>query len=350
MKRGDIAFVAILLIIVGSIAAYSFATGLATSSRSSASPSQTPTLTTSSSSTSSSPSASSSSVSTTSPSTLVTTSTPGGPIRHVIIILMENEGYGQVIGNPSAPYENSLASEYAIAANYYAVSHPSLPNYLALVGGGTFGVASDCSPGQCSLPNSTVADLLLSHGLSWKEYAESMPANCSQTDSADGLYVTKHDPFVYFSPVTGNSGTGPTSAYCDSHVVPFSQFWLDLQGPDLPNYSFITPNTCDDAHSCPLSEGDAWLSTALPRIINSSYFASSAVFIVYDEGAGSTPGSPSQVPCILVSPFAKPGYVSTVHYTHYSLLATVESIFHLGSLGRNDSTAGAMSDLFSIGI
>ena len=168
---------------------------------------------------------------------------------------MENEEYSSVIGNPSAPYQNSLASSYALAADYFGVAHPSLPNYLALISGSTFGVTSDCQPAQCSQPSNvtTIATLLDSHHLSWKEYAESMPTNCSQVVSSDDLYYPKHNPFVYFAAITGNNGTGSTSSYCDSHVVSLSQFYSDLQAGDLPNYSFVTPNICDDAHSCPLS-------------------------------------------------------------------------------------------------
>lgn len=269
---------------------------------------------------------------------------------------MENEEYGNVIGSSAAPYENLLVSEYASAANYYAVAHPSLPNYLALVAGATFNVTSDCLPAECPLPNNvtTVAGLLASHGLSWREYAESMPVNCSQVDSPDGLYVTKHDPFVYFGAITGDNGTGKPSSYCDSHVVAFGQFWIDLGAGRLPNYSFITPNLCDDAHSCALSAGDEWLSTVVPRILNSTSFASTALFIVYDEGstnigaAGGAGGG--QVACILVSPFAKHGYQSSAAYSHYSLLATVEEIFNLGSMGRNDAGATPLSDLFADGI
>lgn len=271
-------------------------------------------------------------------------------VAHVIVILMENKEYASVIGSPSAPYQNSLASSYALAADYFGVAHPSLPNYLALVAGSTFGVTSDCPPAQCSNPSNvtTIATLLDSHHLSWKEYAESMPTNCSQVNSADGLYVPKHDPFVYFGAITGNNGTGGASSYCDSHVVSIGQFNTDLQAGDLPNYSFITPNICNDAHSCPISAGDQWLSTFVPQIISSSSFAKTALFIVYDEGStNDTAGGGGKVPCILVSPFAKPGYVSDVAYSHYSLLATVEAIFNLGSLGRNDATSSAMGDLFS---
>lgn len=265
---------------------------------------------------------------------------------------MENEEFGSVIGSPSAPYQNSLASSYALAGSYFGVAHPSLPNYLALVAGSTFGVTSDCLPAQCSFPSNvtTIATLLDSHHLSWKEYAESMPANCSQVNSSDGLYFPKHNPFVYFGAVTGDNGTGTASSYCDSHVVSMEQFYADLKSGSLPNYSFITPNICDDAHSCPIATGDQWLSTVVPEIIGSSSFASSALFIVYDEGASSdVAGGGGQVPCILVSPFAKAGYASSVGYSHYSLLATVEAIFDLGNLGRNDAGASPMTDLFQEG-
>ncbi|TLY18135.1 MAG: hypothetical protein E6K86_00050 [Thaumarchaeota archaeon] len=284
------------------------------------------------------------------PSTSATHSIAGSRIRHVMIIVMENEGYDQVVGSSSAPYENLLITRYALAANYNAVSHPSLPNYIALVAGDTLRVTNDCRPSQCSFPNATITGLFDSHGLSWREYAESMPVNCSQTTSQDGLYVPKHNPFVYFNSVTNNDGSGVTSQYCNSHVVPFTQFWNDLQSSNLPNFALITPNICDDGHSCSLSTGDSWLSTVIPRIINSSSFSSTALFVVYDEGSGSGNNSPSHVVCILVSPFAKPRYSSDTQYSHYSLLATVETIFSIGNMGRNDSTAGPMSDLFTINL
>ncbi len=262
---------------------------------------------------------------------------------------MENEEYASVIGSVSAPYQNGLAATYAVAADYFGVAHPSLPNYLALIAGSTFGTTSDCLPVQCSLPKNTttLATLLDSHGLSWKEYAESMPTNCSQVNSQDGLYAAKHNPFVYFGAITGDNGAGAASSYCDSHVVSMDQFYLDLQSGRLPSFSFVTPNVCDDAHSCPLATGDQWLSTLVPKIVGSSSFATTALFIVYDEGSSSDlSGGGGQVACILVSPFAKAGYASHVEYTHYSLLATVEAVFDLGSLGRNDATASAMGDLF----
>jgi phosphatidylinositol-3-phosphatase len=280
------------------------------------------------------------------------TTTPAGPIKHVIVLVMENKEYDSVIASPGAPYENTLTSNYSLAANYYAVSHPSLPNYLALVAGDTFGVDSDCLPSDCPLPYSitSIATLLDAHHLSWREYAESMPANCSQTSSPSDVYDPEHDPFVYFSDITGNYGVGSTSPYCNSHVVSMDQFWTDSITSKLPAFSMITPNICDDAHSCTLSAGDEWLSYLVPLIMHSPSFSSTALFITYDEGIsgeGFGLNEGGHVVCLLVSPFAKPGYVSNVQYSHYSLLATIEAIFNLGNLGRNDATANVMSDLFS---
>src|SRR5487761_231389 len=256
------------------------------------------------------------------------------PIRHVIIIVMENAEYSSVIGNgTTTPYQNLLASKYSLAAQYYATTHPSLPNYVSLIAGSAFGITSDCQPNECSQSGRSIVDLLNQGGYSWKEYAESMPTNCSQTISSDNLYYPKHNPFVYFSDITGNHGSGQTSSYCKTHVVPFTQFSLDL------------------AHNCSLSTGDNWLSGVVPKIINSSEFNSTVLFITYDEGSTNLGVNSSQggghVACIIVSPFVKTGYTSQVQYSPYSLLATIEAIYNLGNLGQNDATAPVMQDIFT---
>jgi phosphatidylinositol-3-phosphatase len=169
--------------------------------------------------------------------------------------------------------------------------------------------------------------------------------------SSDNLYYPKHNPFVYLSDITGNHGSGQTSPYCQNHVVPFSQFDTDLSDNNLPNYAFITPNICHDVHSCSLSAGDNWLASVVPKIINAPEFNSSVLFIVYDEGTSNLGINGSQggghVSCIVVSPFIKIGYISEVQY---SLLATIEAIYNLGNLGRNDANAPIMQDLFTISL
>ena len=273
-------------------------------------------------------------------------------IQHVILILEENEAYSSVIGSSQAPYQNQLADQYSLAANYFSPEHPSLPNYLDLTAASDLGLTSDCSPpSSCPLSNSTnITDLLIRHALTWKAYEESMPSPCYMQDN--GGYVTKHDPFVYYPDIT------TSAAYCDSHVVPYEDpnagFLSDLKDNNLPNYSFITPNLCNDGHDpcsatiTQVQQVDQWLSALIPKIMSSPEFASTAIFIVYDEGSASL--AQSQVPCIVVSPMARHGYQSSAEYTHFSLVATVESIFGLGDLDRNDTTAAVMQDMFTIPI
>ena len=178
-----------------------------------------------------------------------------------------------------------------------------------------------------------------------------MPGDCSQNDSPDGLYFTKHDPFVYFDPITGDSGSGNTSAYCDAHVVPFTQFWGDLSTSNLPNYSFITPNICDDAESRPLSTGDRWLSTVVPRIVNSSAFASTALFIVYDEGTNNASFGPNagvRSSASSFPPFARVGMSRTSSIPTTRCSPPSKRYSGRERSGVTTRPANIMSDLFSI--
>src|SRR5947207_14988588 len=141
--------------------------------------------------------------------------------NHIFTIVMENHSYGQIIGSGSAPYINSLAAKYGLATNYFAVAHPSLPNYLALTGGSTFGITSDCSPLSCPVNAPNIGDRLTASGKTWKAYMEDMPVTCGTTDSYP--YAVKHDPFVYYRDIGGNA------ALCGSHVQPFARMASDLQ-------------------------------------------------------------------------------------------------------------------------
>src|SRR5437667_4904293 len=119
------------------------------------------------------------------------------PFNHVFVVTMENHSYGQIVGSSSAPYINGLAKSYGLATNYRAVSHPSLPNYLALTGGSTFGITSDCAPSVCPVNTANIADRIEGSGRTWRAYMESMPSACDVSNS--GTYAVKHNPFVYFN-------------------------------------------------------------------------------------------------------------------------------------------------------
>jgi hypothetical protein len=262
---------------------------------------------------------------------------------HVFTIVMENEESGSIIGNPAASYINSLASTYGLASNYYAVSHPSLPNYLALTAGSTFGIASDCT--TCYVGATNIADQVEASGRSWKAYMEDMPSACF-TGGWSGGYAMKHDPFMYFDDIRTNMGR------CAAHVVPFTQFWGDMASGRVPNYVFITPNMCNDMHDCSVATGDGWLRGVVPAIMNSAAFRNGgALFITWDEGSSAAgccgDAAGGRVATLVISPMAIGGYRSGAAETHFSLLRTIEDAWHLGHLGAaGDRSTAAMREYF----
>jgi phospholipase C len=262
---------------------------------------------------------------------------PTGALDHVVIIVEENQPSQAIIGNTGAPYINKLATDYAVADNYQAVAHPSLPNYLALTSGTNAGITDDCSPGgKCTANTPTIADRITQSGRSWKMYAEDMPAPCTATNS--GKYAVRHNPFMYYPGVTGDK------ASCAAHVVPFTQLAQDLKSAAaLPHYVFISPNMCNDMHDCPVATGDAWLSRQVPDILASPAFTTqnSLLVIVWDEGEDNN----NKVSTILAGPAAKKAYKSDAAFTHYSLLHTIENLWGLAPLTDNDKNAPVMTDM-----
>src|SRR5581483_1831726 len=254
---------------------------------------------------------------------------------HVFIIVMENHEFSDVIGNPAAPYINSLASRYGLATAYSGLTHPSLPNYMALTGANTF-FTTDCA--GCTVPDMSIADQLEAAGRTWKAYMEDMPSPCGTSDAAS--YTTHHNPFIHYSRITANS------ARCRAHVVPLPTLATDLSSGTVPDYVWITPNLCSDMHDCSIGTGDAWLKALVPYIQNAPGFANSVLFIVWDEGT-TTIGGGGLVPLLVVSPLAKPGFKSTGAANHYSLLRTIQDAWGLALLGQT-STAKAMADFFQV--
>ena len=259
---------------------------------------------------------------------------------HIVEILMENTAYSQIIGSSSAPYVNSLARNGAIAGNYVAIGHPSLPNYMALSSGQSYSWApSDCDPSaSCQTSAVNVADRIEGSGKTWREYAESMGSPCRLASS--GTYFARHNPFVYYTDITGNA------TRCNSHVVDYSNLSTDLAATSsTPNYAFITPNSCNDMHDCPVATGDTWLSQAVPAILGSPAFTQqhSLLVIVWDEDDGS---QGNKVAFVATGYGVKTGFTSNVGYNHYSLLKTVEASWGLSTMTTNDAAASAMSDIF----
>ncbi len=260
---------------------------------------------------------------------------------HVILILLENHEYSAVVGNTkSMPNFNRWIGQNTLLTDYYAVSHPSLPNYIALLGGETFGIHRDCT--NCFINAPSLPDEIENSGRTWKYYAENMPAPCA-LGHAKNLYWQVINPFVYFDSIRLNTDR------CDQNVVPLNRLNQDLSQDKLPDFVFITPNLCDSAHSCGLDVTDRWLANMIGKLENSSsYDSNTLIVITFDEGAskasccglGNRAGG--HVATLLISPLIKTGFMDDTPYSHYSLLKTIESSWNLGLLGL---TANAQTNV-----
>jgi phosphatidylinositol-3-phosphatase len=170
----------------------------------------------------------------------------------------ENHNYADVVGSPSVPYLNGLIAEGALATNYFANAHPSLPNYLWLtVGEGLY--TFDACPETHSVDADNIVREMDAAGISWKSYAESLPS-VGFMSCTSGDYAAKHNPFVYFTDVQDDPAQ-------QLNIVPFTQFAIDLAAGNLPQFSFISPNEQDDAHDGSLAQMDAWLQTNIDPLL-----------------------------------------------------------------------------------
>src|SRR4051794_38209222 len=309
------------------------------------------------------------------------------PIKHVWILVLENEDYATTFGPKSpAPYlSKTLPSQGELLTHYYGTGHASLDNYITMVSGQPPNpvTQSDCqfyqefagtvrsdgvAVGQgCVYPPEvkTVADQLEAKGLTWKGYMEDMGKPCNhpdlntrdntQTATKDSQYATRHNPFMYFHSIIDRP-------ICNTNVLDLSALQADLaQASSTPSYSFITPDLCNDGHDAKCADGgpgglpavNTFLQTWVPRITGSPAYADGGLLVItFDEAesdasdcchepmgpntpnnGGPTPGNGGgRVGAVLLSPFIKPGSVNDTPYNHYSLLRSTEDIFGLPHL------------------
>jgi hypothetical protein len=265
-----------------------------------------------------------------------TASTPPLTYDHVIWIWMENKAYTEVIDNAAAPFTTQLAHQCARATNYAIVGSPSLPNYIGATAGTTFGITDDAAPSAHVLTGDNLFRQIRAAGLTEQGYQESMSGNCALT--SDGTYAVKHNPAAYFT------GNGDRTA-CLADNVPMGttasgNFLDDLNNDTLPNFSFVTPNLCNDTHDCSVQTGDLWLQGWLPLILGSAAYLSgtTAVIITYDE---YTP-----MPTVYITPSTPPGTVSGASLDHYALLRTTEEMFGISTYLGAAATAPSMRTIF----
>ena len=238
----------------------------------------------------------------------------------MVVIVLENRELNEVIGNPEAAFLNHLAGRGALAVNYYGVTHPSLPNYLALLGGDTFGIAENCT--ECVVYGPNLATQLSRVGISWKAYMGALPYPCYTGDDV-GWYAKRHDPFVYFPSLTS------VPRRC-SRIVPEGELWSDLDRRALPTFSWLTPDLCHDAHDCLFAAADYHLSRLVPRIMR-QLGPHGLLVVTFDEGISNSGGG-GWIATVLVGPDVPHGIEIRRVVNHYSLLASLEDRFGLPRL------------------
>jgi phosphatidylinositol-3-phosphatase len=240
---------------------------------------------------------------------------PVRPFSHVYLIVFENKGEGQIIGSPDAPYFRELTSRYGLATEYQGVAHPSQPNYFALFSGSAHDIFDD---DPHDLPGPNLADELEAAGRTWRINAEDLPSEpcftgqrSSDGPDGPGVYVRNHNPAISFTSISGS----PSRCANIGDLAAFD--------PGAADFTMIIPNQCHVMHDCPVSTGDTWLRSFLPRILESpSWQQGGVVFITFDEGADRS--EHNQVPTLVIASDVPAGMQSSTAHDHYSLLRTIQ--------------------------
>ncbi len=256
----------------------------------------------------------------------------------MFIVVEENTNYAEVIGNSSMPYLNGLAQQYGLATQYYADTHPSIGNYFMLTVGDIV-TNNDSYSGPLVTEDNVVRELLRA-GKTWKSYAENLP-RVGYTGPDVGLYARRHNTLALVADVVNDSTQ-------IKNLVPFSQFATDLTNNTLPNYAFIVPNLCNDAHDCALSTADSWLQTNIDPLVNSAQFQQDGLLIiVFDESGSDDTNGGGRIPWVVVSANAKRGYQSTTRYQHESTLRLSLSSLGVTTFPNQAAAAPDMGEFFT---
>lgn len=233
---------------------------------------------------------------------------------------MENKTPAEAL---TGSFTSMLASDYGVAGDYRAITHPSVPNYLALASGSTWNVTDDS---YHSLPSQDLGTQLTTAGITWRAYMQGfVPGGCLTSPLP---YDPGHNPFAFFG------------GRCPPNVVPLADLNSDLTGT-VPRFAWIGPDQCSDEHSCPVSVGDDWLRQTVGGLMASpAWNAGSVLFVTWDEDDGT--GDNHVLTLVVASGLGH--RVSHLAYNHYSLLASIERLLGVSGLGQAAS-APPMLDL-----
>jgi phosphatidylinositol-3-phosphatase len=252
------------------------------------------------------------------------------PPAHLIVVVEENHSFEQIIGSPAVPFINRLAARGVLLTDYHAITHPSLPNYVALLSGGT-PIEDDCH--ACTFAGLTLVDQLEARHISWAAYLQGLPRPCSAV-AGSGAYTEAVDPFMHAARVRDHP------ARCD-RVLPFRRFHADLAAGRLPTLVFVMPDLLHEMHSGPVGVADAWLQRLADQLETSPLWRQDTRLVVtFDESSRHDVrsccdglGGGGRIPTIVAGPRIPQGRDPTP-YTHYSLLRSIEAAFGLSFLGH----------------
>ena len=254
-----------------------------------------------------------------------TAAAPVPSIDHVVVIVFENKESTMVLGNRAAPTFNAYGRRYARLTRYYGVTHPSLPNYLALVSGSTQGITTNCT--DCVIDATSLADTIEASGRTWKTYAEGLPAS-GFLGPSKGRYAKRHNPFAYFRGIAEDPARR-------ARIVPLSQLGPDVRAGALPSFSLVVPDLCHSMHDCSVSVGDAWLRSQIGKFVK---LPNTVVFVVFDEGSTSIRGG-GHTAALALGKAVRSGSRFTAVTNHYGILRTIEQAWGLPLLGRSAHVA-----------
>lgn len=278
----------------------------------------------------------------------VSAAPPAAPLEHVFVVMLENHGYDQVIGNPAMPYLNSLATQYGLAANFYANTHPSIGNYFMATAGK---IVTNDDEWKGVYDGDNVARQLAKARKTWKVYAQALPGP-GYVGKDKYPYSKHHNPFAYFSDVRDN----PDMA---AHLVPYEQLWEDQRAANLPNYAMLIPDKENDAHDCPrgkkercsddekLAVADQWMKDNIRPLVDDPAFMKNSIIVIdWDEAEASDDAhGGGHIAVVVVGGPVPKGLRSDQLYQQQSVLAT--SLAALGVSARpGDSDAAAVMSEF----
>ncbi len=258
---------------------------------------------------------------------------------HIVICIMENHGYSQIIGSSAAPFINSLATANASFGASYALAHPSQPNYLMLFSGSNQGVTTDNLPAGTPWSTANLGGSLVAAGYSFAAYSQGLPS-VGSTATTSGQYARKHAPWVDWQ------GTGANRIPSNSNQ-PFTTFPSDYT--TLPKVSFVVPDMDHDMHNgtdpATITTGDTWVQTNLSAYITWANTHNSLFILTFDEDENSA--STNKIVTVFSGQMVQPGFYNTITYNHYNILRTLEEMYGLTYAGAS-STAQAITECWIV--